>query len=123
MKQRYHLELASNQEIPTPEDNGMQLYLQPHGVLVLPLHVVDVPGNSLHGVYGFLHHLVSLCVLLHVVGYLLHTWTTHRAGSQHLHKLGARMLTRATPHNIGTRVHFCTYTMMQANVRTQDCTH
>lgn len=47
-------------------------YLQPHSVLVFPLHVVDVPGHSLHGVYGFLHNLVGLCVLLHVVGYLLH---------------------------------------------------
>lgn len=63
------------------------LYLQPNGVLVFPLHVVDVPGHSLHGVYGFLHNLVSLRVLLHVVGYLLHRRPAHNAGNQHLHIL------------------------------------
>lgn len=44
-------------------------------MLVFPLHVIDVPGHSLHGVYGFLHNLKGLRVLLHMVGYLLHTHT------------------------------------------------
>ena len=47
------------------------IYLQPDSVFMFPFHVIDVPGYSLHGVYGLLHHLIHLCVLLQVVGYLL----------------------------------------------------
>lgn len=62
------------------EEEGAPAHLQPDGVLVLPLHVVDVPRHPLHGVDGFLHHLVRLRVLLHVVGDLLRA-----AGQTHTH--------------------------------------
>lgn len=36
-----------------------QRHLQSDCVLMLPLHVIDVPGHARHGVDGLLHHLVA----------------------------------------------------------------
>lgn len=38
---------------------------------MFPLHVVDVPGYSLHCVYGIKHYIVALCVLVKVIFYFL----------------------------------------------------
>ena len=38
---------------------------------MLPLHVVDVPGYSLHRVYSIKHHIVAFCVLVKVIFYFL----------------------------------------------------
>ena len=45
--------------------------LDSDGVLVLPLHVVDVPGHPRHGVDGLLEHLVALLLGVKVLGDLL----------------------------------------------------
>ena len=45
--------------------------LQSNGMLVFPLHVVDVPGHACHGVDGFLHYLIALLLWVKVLGYLL----------------------------------------------------
>ena len=46
-------------------------HLQPDCVLMFPLHVVDVPGDSLHRVYGIEYHIVAFCVLVKVIFYFL----------------------------------------------------
>lgn len=35
-------------------------HLQSHSMLVLPLHVIDVPGHSCHGDYGLFDHIKPL---------------------------------------------------------------
>lgn len=84
------------------------LHLQSNCMLMFPLHVVDVPGHSLHGVNGFLHNLMGLCVLLHVVGYLLHRQSTFVLCMQtHLlscfKKLKCSQRTMHTLRNIGRK--------------------
>lgn len=46
-------------------------HLQADRVLVLPLHVVDVPGHALHRVDGIQHHVVAFRVLVQVIFYFL----------------------------------------------------
>lgn len=49
------------------------VYLQPYGVFLLPLHVIDVPGHRRHGDDGVLDDLVAGVALVKVFGKLLRT--------------------------------------------------
>ena len=42
-------------------------HLHSDGVFMFPLHVVDVPGHSCHGVYGLLNDLIALLVWVKVL--------------------------------------------------------
>lgn len=42
-------------------------HLHSDGVFVFPLHVVDVPGHSCHGVYCLLNDLIALLVWVKVL--------------------------------------------------------
>ena len=55
----------------SPDTATLRPHLQADSVFMLPLHVVDVPGHSLHRVYGIKHHIVALCVLVKVIFYFL----------------------------------------------------
>lgn len=46
-------------------------HLQPDGMFVLALHIIDVPGHPRHGVDGFFHHLIALFLGVKVLGDLL----------------------------------------------------
>lgn len=58
--------------------------LQPHGVLVFPLHVVDVPGHPGHGVERLLHHVVALLLSPKVLRDLLNTSSKTEKIRKHL---------------------------------------
>ena len=40
-------------------------------VLMLPLHIIDVPGHASHGVDGLLYHLIAILLWVKVLGYFL----------------------------------------------------
>lgn len=46
-------------------------HLNSDSMFVFPLHVIDVPGHSGHGVNGLLNHLVALLVWIEVPGNFL----------------------------------------------------
>lgn len=45
--------------------------LKSHSVLVFSLHVIDVPGDSCHGVDGLYHHIIPVFLRVKVFGYFL----------------------------------------------------
>ena len=55
----------------SPDTATPRPHLQADSVFMFPLHVIDVPGYSLHRVYGVKHHIVALCVLVKVIFYFL----------------------------------------------------
>lgn len=46
-------------------------YLKSNSMFLLPLHIIDVPGNSSHCDNGFLHHLVARGIFIKVLSQLL----------------------------------------------------
>lgn len=46
-------------------------HLQADGMLMLPFHVIDVPGHSLHRVYSIKHNIIAFCVLVKMIFYFL----------------------------------------------------
>ena len=70
----------------SPDTAMLRPHLQADSVFMLPLHVVDVPGHSLHRVYGIKHHIVALCVLVKVIFYFLkHKQTNNKNHSNYFH--------------------------------------
>lgn len=43
-------------------------HLQSHSMLMLPLHVIDVPGHSGHGDYGLFHYIIALFLRVKMFG-------------------------------------------------------
>ena len=46
-------------------------HLQADSMLMFPLHVIDVPGHSLHRVYSIEHNIIAFGVLVKVIFYFL----------------------------------------------------
>lgn len=50
---------------------AMRSHLNSDSVFVFPLHIIDVPGHSSHGVDGLLNDLIALLVWIEVLGNFL----------------------------------------------------
>ena len=53
-------------------------------MFMFPLHVIDIPGHTCHGVDGLLHHLITLLLWVKVLRYLLNRKKDH-------HQLGVNL--------------------------------
>lgn len=57
-------------------------HLQSHSMLMLPLHVVDVPGHSCHGDYGFFHYIIALFLRVKMFGDFLKQQSSINIGTR-----------------------------------------